>query len=103
MLSSVRDIQILRGNSSGKTTLMIRNFRFAAILVSKEFHLLFFPYRIQRLRGIIARFVRDDRSHFFAVDSRIRQFHQQIKQHRIATFTLLQACSSTKLLPENVL
>jgi hypothetical protein len=40
----------LRGNSSGKTTLVSGDFRLAAVLVSKEFHLLFFPDRIQRLR-----------------------------------------------------
>lgn len=54
MPSSVRDIQILRGNRAGKTTLVSRNFRFAAALVSKEFHLLFFPDRIQRLWRVVA-------------------------------------------------
>ena len=64
MLSSVRDIQILRGNRSGKTTLVSGDFRLAAVLVSKEFHLLFFPDRIQRLWRIIAGFVRNFFRHF---------------------------------------
>ena len=57
MLSSVRDIQILRGHGSGKTTLVSGNFRLAAALVGKEFDLFFFPDGVQRLRRIVARFV----------------------------------------------
>ena len=59
MLSSVRDIQILRSHRSGKTTLMRGDFRFATALVSKEFHLLFFPDGIQCLWGIVPGFIRD--------------------------------------------
>ena len=59
MLSSVRDIQILRGYGSGKTTLVSGNFRLAAALVGKEFDLFFFPDRIQRLPGVIPCFLLD--------------------------------------------
>ena len=59
-------------------------------LTGKEFNLLFFPDSIQRLRRIIARFVGNFFRHFVAVDSGIGQFQQQIKQHGITAFTLLQ-------------
>lgn len=91
MLSSVRDIQILRGHGSGKTTLVSGNFRLAAALVGKEFDLFFFPDGVQRLRRIVARFVGNLLRHLLAVDLRIGQLQQQLEQHRIATFALLQA------------
>lgn len=90
MPSSVRDIQILRGNRAGKTTLVSRNFRFAAALVSKEFHLLFFPDCIQRLWRVVAGFVRNFLRHFFTVDRGIRQLHQHPEQRRIAALALLK-------------
>jgi hypothetical protein len=48
VLSSGSDIQILRRNGPGKTTLVSGDFRLAT-LIGEEFHLLFFPDRIQRL------------------------------------------------------
>lgn len=59
MLSSVRDIQILRGNGSGKTTLVSGDLRLAAALIGKEFHLFFFPDGVQRLRRVVAGFIGD--------------------------------------------
>ena len=59
MPSSVRDIQILRGNRAGKTALVSSDFRLAAVLVSKEFDLLFFPDRIQRLWRIVTSLIGD--------------------------------------------
>lgn len=90
MPSSVRDIQILRGNRAGKATLVSGDFRLAAVLVSKEFHLLFFPDRIQRLWGIIAGFIRNFLRHFFTVDRGVGQLHQQIEQNSIAALALLK-------------
>lgn len=76
MLSSVRDIQILRGNGSGKTTLVSGDLRLAAALIGKEFHLFFFPDGVQRLRRIVARFVGNLLRHLLAVDLRIGQLQQ---------------------------
>ena len=73
MLSSVRDIQILRGHGSGKTTLVSGNFRLAAALVGKEFDLFFFPDRVQRLRRIVARLVGNLLCHLLAVDLSINR------------------------------
>lgn len=64
MPSSVRDIQILRGNRAGKTALVSSDFRLAAVLVSKEFDLLFFPDRIQRLWRIVTGLIGDFLRHF---------------------------------------
>ena len=91
MLSSVRDIQILRGYGSGKTTLVSGNFRLAAALVGKEFNLFFFPDCVQRLRRIVAGFVGNLLRHLLAVDLSVGQLQQQLEQHRIAALALLQA------------
>ena len=91
MLSSVRDIQILRGNGSGKTTLVSGDLRLAAALIGKEFHLFFFPDGVQRLRRIVAGFIGDFFRHFLAIDLRVSQLEQQLKQRRVAALALLQA------------
>ena len=102
MLSSVRDIQILRSHRSGKTTLMRGDFRFATALVSKEFHLLFFPDGIQCLWGIVpassAIF-----PPLFTVNRGVSQFHQQIKQECIAALTLLETRAEQRQNGSNVL
>src|SRR5690606_899903 len=90
LLSSVRDIQILRSNRSGKTTLVSRDFRLATVLVSKEFHLLFFPDRIQCLPCVVAGFIRNFFRYFFTVDRGVCQLHQQVEQHCVAALTLLK-------------
>lgn len=59
MLSSGSDIQILRRNGPGKTTLVSGDFRLATPLIGEEFYLLFFPDRIQRLWSIITGFIRN--------------------------------------------
>ncbi len=73
MLSSVRDIQILRGHGSGKTTLVSGNFRLAAATVGKEFDLFFFPDGVQRLR-LSSRFVGNLLRHLLAVDLVLASF-----------------------------
>ena len=90
MPSSVRDIQILRGNRAGKAALVSSDFRLAAVLVSKEFDLLFFPDRIQRLWRIVTGLIGDFLHHFFTVDRGVGELHQQIEQHRVAALTLLK-------------
>lgn len=59
MLSSGGDIQILRRHGTGKTTLVSGDLRLATPLIGEEFHLLFFPDRIQSLWGIITCFIRN--------------------------------------------
>lgn len=73
MLSSGGDIQILRRHGTSKTTLMGGNFRLITAPIGKEFHLLFFPDRIQRLWGIIANFIGNFFCNFAFVDRRIGQ------------------------------
>src|SRR5690606_26700088 len=103
VLSSVRDIQILRSHRSGKTTLMRGDFRFATALVSKEFHLLFFPDGIQCLWGVVTGFIRNFFRHFLTVNRGVSQFHQQIEQDCIAALTLLETRAEQRQNGSNVL
>ena len=73
MLSSGGDIQILRRNGPGKTTLVSGDFRLATPDRRRILPALL-PRPHPALVGIITGFIRNFFSHFIAVDNGIRQF-----------------------------
>ncbi|KEP73647.1 hypothetical protein HR12_03335 [Microbacterium sp. SUBG005] len=80
------------------------DFRFATALVSKEFHLLFFPDGIQCLWGIVTGFIRNFFPPLFLTVNRgVSQFHQQIEQDCIAALTLLETRAEQRQNRSNVL
>ncbi len=90
MLSSGRDIQILRSDRSGEAALVRGDVRLAAALIGEEFDLFFFPHGVQRLRRVVARLIGDFLAHVVGIHLRVGKRNQQIKQHRVAAFALLK-------------